>query len=193
MHSLRRTAATAARKPKVTLPRQPRRFAHDEHAHGHGHGHASVDEPIGYGFWGTIAVIPVGWAIYAVSRPNSDDTTPFFTRMIGKYTESQEKLAVRNDLHVRMVEQAGDDRILFNKTKPQEYVDMKFPEIMNNGSPYNVPAGSQVQLEQVIEKYKKLAYEDNERKLEALRNNEVKAERPVPEGRGRLRKAPEES
>lgn len=48
-------------------------------------------------------------------------------------------------------------------------------------------------MEQVIDKYKKLAYEDNERKLEALRNNEVKAERPVPEGRGRLRKTPEES
>lgn len=66
-----------------------------------------------------------------MSRPNSDNTTPFFTRMIDKYTESQEKLAVRNDLHVRMVEQAGDDRILFNKTKPQEYVDMKFPEYVS--------------------------------------------------------------
>lgn len=64
---------------------------------------------------------------------------------------------------------------------------------MNVGSPYNVPAGSQVQLEQVIEKYKKIAYEDNERKLEALRNNEIKAEQPLLEGKARLRKAPEES
>ena len=29
--------------------------------------------------------------------------------------------------------------------------------IMNVGSPYNVPAGSQVQMDKVIEKYKKLA------------------------------------
>jgi hypothetical protein len=45
MQSLRRTAVTAARKGRTTLPRQPRRFAHDEHAHGHGH--APVDEPMG--------------------------------------------------------------------------------------------------------------------------------------------------
>ena len=44
--------------------------------------------------------------------------------------------------------------------------------IMNVGSPYNVPAGSQVQMDKVIEKYKKLANEDNERKLEKLRNNQ---------------------
>jgi hypothetical protein len=49
---------------------------------------------------------------------------------------------------------------------------------MNVGSPYNVPAGHQVQMEAVIEKYKKIANEDNERKLEALRNNEIKGEQP---------------
>jgi hypothetical protein len=27
-----------------------------------------------------------------------------------------------------MIEQAGDDRVLFMNTKPQEYIDMKFPE-----------------------------------------------------------------
>jgi hypothetical protein len=45
MQSLRRTAVTAAQKGRTTLPRQPRRFAHDEHAHGHGH--APVNEPMG--------------------------------------------------------------------------------------------------------------------------------------------------
>lgn len=49
---------------------------------------------------------------------------------------------------------------------------------MNVGSPYNVPAGSQVQMEKVIEKYKKLGNEENERKLEALRNNQIKSEQP---------------
>jgi hypothetical protein len=33
-------------------------------------------------------------------------------------------------------------------------------------------------MEAVIEKYKKIANEDNERKLEALRNNEIKGEQP---------------
>jgi hypothetical protein len=60
--------------------------------------------------------------------------------------------------------------------------------IMNVGSPYNVPAGSQVSMEKVIEKYKKIAYEDNERKLEALKNNEIKSEQPF--NKNHLRKAP---
>jgi hypothetical protein len=60
---------------------------------------------------------------------------------------------------------------------------------MNVGSPYNVPAGSQVNMDKVIAKYKKIAYDDNERKLEALRNNEIKSEQPL--DRTRIRKAPD--
>jgi hypothetical protein len=33
-------------------------------------------------------------------------------------------------------------------------------------------------MEQVIEKYKRIANEENERKLEAIRNNEIKSEQP---------------
>ncbi|KAF2133043.1 hypothetical protein P153DRAFT_284319 [Dothidotthia symphoricarpi CBS 119687] len=187
MQSLRKTAVVAARASRTTLPRQPRRYAHDEHSHGHGHG--PVNEPMGKGFWFTMLTIPAGWAVYFVSRNSDDNTQPFFTRMIEKYTDAQDKWARRNDIHVRMIEQAGDDRVLFMNTKPQEFVDMKFPEIMNVGSPYNVPAGSQVQMDKVIEKYKKLAYEENERKLEALRNNEIKSEQPFK--KNYIRKAPD--
>ena len=49
---------------------------------------------------------------------------------------------------------------------------------MNNGSPYNVPAGSQANINKAIEKYKKISYEENERKLEALRTNSIKSEQP---------------
>lgn len=48
--------------------------------------------------------------------------------MIDGYTETSERWARRNDLHVRMVEQAGEDRVLFQSTKPHDHVDMKFPE-----------------------------------------------------------------
>jgi hypothetical protein len=72
--------------------------------------------------------IPVGWALYWVSRSDDPNAPPFFTRMIDKYTEVQERWAKSNDLHVQMVERAGSDRVLFVNTKPQEYVNMKFPE-----------------------------------------------------------------
>jgi hypothetical protein len=48
--------------------------------------------------------------------------------MIDGYTEVSAKWAKRNDLHVRMIEQAGEDRVLFMNTKPHEHVEMKFPE-----------------------------------------------------------------
>ena len=60
--------------------------------------------------------------------------------------------------------------------------------IMNAGSPYNVTAGSQVPMTTVIEKYKKIAYEDNERKHEALANNEIRDEQPF--SKNHLRKSP---
>lgn len=55
---------------------------------------------------------------------------------------------------------------------------------MSMGSPYNVPAGSQVSMSKVVEKYKKEANEENERKLEQLRNGTLPAEQPVPQLRG---------
>ncbi|XPS93856.1 hypothetical protein M3J09_003188 [Ascochyta lentis] len=184
MQSLRRTAVTAARTGRTTLSRQTRRYAHDEHAHGHA---APVNEPMGRGFFWSTVWIPAGLGLYAISK-NSDSDQPFLTRIMDKYAEAEERRTKRNDMHTRMIEQAGEDRVLFMNAKPQEYVDMRFPEIMNNGSPYNVPAGSQVPMTSVIEKYKKIAYEDNERKLEALANDEIKSEQPF--SKNHLRKSP---
>ncbi|KAH9878840.1 hypothetical protein J1614_002274 [Plenodomus biglobosus] len=189
MQSLRRTAVAAARTTRTPLSRQSRRYAHDEHAHGHAH--ASADEPMGKGFYATIAVIPAGWAIYYVSRKNADDSDTYFTRMIKNATTGwNDKWTAQNDLHVRMIEQAGEDRVLFLKTQHVDHVEMRFPEIMNVGSPYNVPAGSQVDMQQVIEKYKKLANEDNERKLEALREGKIKSEQPL-DAKLRVKKSPD--
>jgi hypothetical protein len=67
-----------------------------------------------------------------VSRDNSDNSQPFITRMIDGYTEATEKLSKTNDLHVRLIEQAGEDRVLFMNTKPHEHVEMKFPEYVDS-------------------------------------------------------------
>ena len=75
-----------------------------------------------------MACIPAGFATYYVSRSDGDNSRPFVTRMIDAYTERSEKWAKRNDLHVRMIEQAGEDRVLFANAKPHDHVDMKFPE-----------------------------------------------------------------
>jgi len=185
MQSLRRTAVTAARTGRTTLSRQTRRYAHDEH---HAHGHAApANEPMGKGLLWATFWIPVGYGVYLLAQ-NADSERPLLTRLMDKYAEAEERRAKKNDLHVRMIEQAGEDRVLFMNARPQEHVEMRFPEIMNAGSPYNVPAGSQVPMTTVIEKYKKIAYEDNERKHEALANDEIKGEQPF--SKNHLRKSP---
>jgi hypothetical protein len=72
------------------------------------------------------------FAIYFVSRKNSDNSEPFVTRMINGYTDTTEKWTKRNDLHVRMIEQAGEDRVLFMNTAPHDHVNMKFPEYVGH-------------------------------------------------------------
>ncbi|KAF2009796.1 hypothetical protein BU24DRAFT_455011 [Aaosphaeria arxii CBS 175.79] len=176
MQALRRAAVSTARRGRTSVNCQGRRYAHDEHAHGHAH--ASVNEAFGPGFWGVVALFPIGYAVYAASRQGPDSPT-FFTQFISKFTEKQDELAAYNDVHVRMMEQAGSDRVLFMNSKSQDHVPVKFPELLTVSSPYNVPAGHQVNLDETLAKFKREANEDNERKLEALRNNTIKSEQPL--------------
>lgn len=57
--------------------------------------------------------------------PNSKS---YLNKLIDKYTEKQDELRDINALHTAMMERAGADRILFMHSKPQEFVDMRFPE-----------------------------------------------------------------
>lgn len=75
-----------------------------------------------------MGAIPVGWALYSISRTDDPNAAPFFTRMIDKYTEEQDKWRAINDLHVQLIEKAGEDRVLFQNSSPQEHVPLKFPE-----------------------------------------------------------------
>ena len=50
--------------------------------------------------------------------------------------------------------------------------------IFNTGSPWNVPAGhGSANLDTLIAKYEKEAYEENDRKLKQLRDNNVPVEK----------------
>ena len=51
----------------------------------------------------------------------------------------------------------------------------------NFGSPWNVPAGQgSTNIDRVVEKFEKEAYEENAKKLQQLRENKVPAEQPSP-------------
>jgi len=58
---------------------------------------------------------------------------------------------------------------------------------INGGSPWNVPAGhGSANIDNAIAKFEKENYEANERKLQAVRNNEIRSEKPYQPPAGRL-------
>ncbi|KAE9962435.1 hypothetical protein BLS_000316 [Venturia inaequalis] len=149
----RRAAFQASR----ALLRTSQRRSASHHAHDH---HAEpVNEPIGTGFYLFLGSIPTAYVVYSLSTPNKQGEESWITRKIRSYDHWLEADKARNELHTKMVEEAGNERLLLvssrNPNQPRT-VDLRFQEQFNSGSPYNVPAGQgSINLEQVIEFYKK--------------------------------------
>ncbi|KAK5183889.1 hypothetical protein LTR16_010042, partial [Cryomyces antarcticus] len=78
------------------------------------------------GFYIAVGLLPLSFALYRFSRMNTDEQ-PAFTRWINSYSNWKEKWTDRNDLHTRMIEQAGADRNLFLNTMGSGKVNLKFP------------------------------------------------------------------
>ncbi|QDS68132.1 hypothetical protein FKW77_010269 [Venturia effusa] len=149
----RRTALQTSR----ALLRTSQRRSASHHAHDH---HAApVNEPLGAGFYLSVGSIPTAYVVYTLSRPSKDGEESWITRQIRSYDTWLEVDKARNELHTKMVEQAGFDRLLLissNNPNAPRTVDLRFQEQFNTGSPYNVPAGQgSINLDRVIEFYKK--------------------------------------
>ncbi|MCJ1434691.1 hypothetical protein MMC27_004060 [Xylographa pallens] len=129
----------------------------------HAHHPEPVNESLGRGFYISLASLPLAFALYKFSRNSSSDDAsagaaaaqPWLTRLIGSYSTFQERWVARNTLHTRMVEQAANDRNLFQSTPGSERVELKFPEVFNTGSPYNVQAGQTANLDELVAHYEK--------------------------------------
>ncbi|MCJ1254441.1 hypothetical protein MMC24_002256 [Lignoscripta atroalba] len=122
-----------------------------------------------------MAALPLSFAIYKFSRSSSaadstaDAAQPLFTRFINSYSHYKVKWAQRNTLHTVMIEQAAHDRNLFQSSPPSKAVDLKFPEVFNTGSPWNVPAGHYTNLDSLIAHYEKKNADTQEAKMKTLR------------------------
>ncbi|MCJ1378410.1 hypothetical protein MMC17_001508 [Xylographa soralifera] len=125
----------------------------------HAHHPEPVNEPLGRGFYITLASLPLAFALYKFSRSSDDSSAtaaqPWLTRLIGSYSTFQERWVARNTLHTRMVEQAANDRNLFQSTPASKMVELKFPEVFSQGSPYNVQAGQTANLDELVAHYEK--------------------------------------
>ncbi|KAM3419117.1 hypothetical protein BST61_g5065 [Cercospora zeina] len=188
----RRTAVRSVRQHLRTRTTQQgqRRFAGDHHGPelvsegqaAHDKHPPNPNESFGAGFFIALAALPVSLALYKLTSQGSNEQR-YFTRLIrDTYADYAVKWARRNDLHTQAMQQAAADRALFLNEPNQQarIVDLRFPEIMNASSPWNVRAGhGSANLDELIAKYEKEAAEEDEKKLRQLKDNKVPVEQPV--------------
>ncbi|KAK3670546.1 hypothetical protein LTR78_009514 [Recurvomyces mirabilis] len=191
MQPFQRSALRSARRIRPQLQKQPRRYAGDSQGANPenlkpegGLNQHPTTESFGPTFYIVLATIPASIALYQFTRQGTSEQ-PWATRYITeKYAEYKDTFQRRNDFHTKAVEQAASDRLIFLNESQQgpRVVDLRFPEAFNIGSPWNVPAGQgSANIDHVIAKYEKEAYEANEKKLQQVRVNAVPIEQPLGE------------
>ncbi|OIW35586.1 hypothetical protein CONLIGDRAFT_627620 [Coniochaeta ligniaria NRRL 30616] len=168
MSALRQRAAHLARRSRPTAIRNTRSYAS---GHGHDSHHAAPkDEPLGAAFYLALGAIPLSIFFYTISRPGEDGKESAISSLIGKYTAMQETWSERNALRTAMVEQAAHDKHLLYNAPRNKHVELKFPEVFHAGSPFNVPAGHNANLDKVVEHYRQQHLDEEERKATKARS-----------------------
>ncbi|KAI1213907.1 uncharacterized protein F4807DRAFT_409651 [Annulohypoxylon truncatum] len=202
MHVLRTRVACVARRSRPTSLRISRSYAssngpddhgnelkdtlggdhgdhgHDSHGHDHHHDHhhaPEVPEGLGTGFYVFAAAAPLAFLGYQVTRPGADgepSTATTWLRKFDYFNDYEE----RNALRTNLLDQASHDKHLFMYAGKNPHIELKMPELIDSGSPWNVPAGFYPNLSHVTEHYRKQAAEEEERKFKKLQLLAAKAE-----------------
>ncbi|KAB5530289.1 hypothetical protein GE09DRAFT_1177497 [Coniochaeta sp. 2T2.1] len=163
MSALRQRAALLARRSRPTTMRNSRSYAS---GHGHDEHHAAgKEESLGAAFYVALGAVPVSIFFYSISRPNEDSDKPTgIAGLIHKYTDMTETWQKRNANRTAMIEQASHDKHLLYNAPRNKHIELKFPEVFHAGSPFNVPAGHNVNLDKVVEHYRQQHHDEEERK-----------------------------
>ncbi|KAI1390185.1 uncharacterized protein F4822DRAFT_401128 [Hypoxylon trugodes] len=176
MHAVRTRAACVARRTRPTAARTTtisRSYAsesHDNHGHdGHHHHHHApeVEEKLSTAFYVFASALPLSYLGYSITRPGANGEPSSVTKWLKNfdYFNDQE---VRNALRTNLFEQAAHDRHLLHYAGKNPHIELKTPELINSGAPWNVPASHYRNLDHVTEHYRKQAADDEERKLQKL-------------------------
>ncbi|KAJ5997647.1 hypothetical protein N7499_005958 [Penicillium canescens] len=125
--------------------------------------HEPVNEGVGRSFYVTVGSLASAYLLYRVSQSNQDSGAPsWISGLISKWTPSQETFEQRNAIHTAIMEKAAEDRHLLQSQGPREAYELKQPDMMNTGSPYNLAAGSRVDLSHVVAHYERKNQEIDE-------------------------------
>ncbi|KAG8169508.1 hypothetical protein KVR01_000253 [Diaporthe batatas] len=171
MLAVRQRAACAARtaRPAAIAPRQAMRSYASDHGHSdhHDHHHPAphVEESPGLGLYIALGAAGLSMFMYSISR----DEKSSLAKWIDSYrAESQKTWEYRNTLRSDLKEQAARDRHLFSTSQKDQGYELRTPELIDSGSPNNVPAGHYANLDKVIEHYQKQHLDEEARKAKKL-------------------------
>ncbi|KAI1737329.1 hypothetical protein F4680DRAFT_429155 [Xylaria scruposa] len=164
MQALRTRAVGVARRARPTTLRTWRSYASESHGH---HEAPQVKEGLGTAFYVFAGALPVSIVAYQVSRPGADGEPSSLSKWLQQFDYFND-WETRNTLRTELIEQAAHDKHLFLNAGRSTHVELKMPELLNSGSPYNVPAGHTPNLDHVTEHYRKQAAAEEERKAKKL-------------------------
>ncbi|KAI0457749.1 hypothetical protein F5B21DRAFT_463003 [Xylaria acuta] len=164
MQALRTRVAGVARRARPTTVRTSRSYASESHGH---HEAPQVNEGLGTAFYVFAGALPASIVAYQISRPGADGESSSFSKWLQQFDYFKD-WEMRNSLRTELIEQAAHDKHLFLNAGRSTHVELKMPELINSGSPYNVPAGHHPNLDHVTEHYRKQAATEEERKAKKL-------------------------
>jgi len=165
--SLPQRCLRVARRTRISRIRATRSYASGHHEAASGHA-APTNETLGPAFYIFAGALPASFALYYLSRASETGEASRFTTYINQLANLGKRWEERNHLHTAAIEQAAQDRHLFNYAERSNHVDLRFPEVFQTGSQQNVPAGHYVNLDKVINHYRQQHLDEEEKKATSL-------------------------
>ncbi|KAF3015582.1 hypothetical protein E8E14_008124 [Neopestalotiopsis sp. 37M] len=164
MQAVRQRAACVARRARPSMARQVRSYASD-----HGHAAPQVEEKLSTSFYVFIGLVPASMFFYGISRPGKNGEPSSLTNWLRGFEYFRQEDIERNALRTQLYEQAAHDKHLFLHAEKNPHIDLKMPELIDSGAPWNVPAGHRGRtMGELTEHFKKQHIEEEERKLKKL-------------------------
>ncbi|KAK0628471.1 hypothetical protein B0T17DRAFT_522794 [Bombardia bombarda] len=171
MSALRNQAARIARRTRPTAVRSTRTYASESHGSAHHDAHHAApeaEESLGAYFYVAVGAIPASMLLYSVARPGKDDEPTRLTKWLTDVSDMKEKWETRNHNNTVLIEQAAQDKNLYYGIRRSNFHELTFPEVFQAGSPFNVPAGHNVNLDKVVAHYRKQHLDEEERKVKKM-------------------------
>ncbi|KAK1764672.1 hypothetical protein QBC33DRAFT_456867 [Phialemonium atrogriseum] len=165
MSAIRQGAACIARRSRSTTIRNARSYASDAHGH---QAAPPVEESLGTAFYVAIGAVATSAIVYSISRPGKDGEPSTITKLFDRFAFLKEQDELRNTLRTAAIEQAAHDKHLLYYAPRNQHVELKYPEVFTGGSPFNVPAGHNVNLDNVVAHYRERHHAEEERKAKKL-------------------------